>query len=118
MRQFTIEGTSWSSARFSARDQAKFFWHIEALLPDQSRDYAMGLLSSIIPSQSWAIPRVARKRGYSTFFKGGWGGGLVSQAALLDGFGALVVLTDKNPNMSYGISTITGVARRVVPTKR
>jgi hypothetical protein len=118
MRQFTITGTSWSSARFSARDQAKFFWHIEALVPDQFRDYAMGLLSSIIPSQSWGIARVARNRGYSPFFKGGWGGGLVSQAALLDGLAAVVVLTDGNPKMSYGIATITGVARRVVPAER
>lgn len=115
MRQFTITGTSWSSARFSARDQAKFFWRIEALLPDQFRDYAMGLLSSVIPSQSWGIARVARNRGYSPFFKGGWGGGLVSQAALLDGFGAVAVLTDRNPKMSYGIATIRGVARRVIP---
>jgi len=114
MRQFTIKGSSWSSARFSARDQAKFFWHIRALLPDQFRDYAMGLLSSIVPEQSWGIARVARNRGYSPFFKGGWGGGLVHQAALLDGSLAVVVLTDGNPTMHYGIATITGVARRVL----
>jgi hypothetical protein len=114
MRQFTITGSSWSSARFSARDQAKFFWHIRALAPDQFRDYAMGLLSSIVPSQSWGIARVARNRGYSPFFKGGWGGGLVHQAALLSGSRAVVVLTDGNPTMHYGIATITGVARRVV----
>jgi hypothetical protein len=124
MHQFTICCGSWGSARFSARDQAKFFFQLEHLTPPRFRDYATKLLRSIVSSQSWGIPKVARPRGFSVFFKGGWGttaiGQLVHQAAFLryrgTGF-SLAVLTDGNPSMSYGIGTIQGVARRIVRVK-
>ena len=65
---------SWGYARFSARDQAKFFWQLERLTPPRFRDYATKLLRSIISSQSWGIPKRRRvPRGFSVFFKGGWG---------------------------------------------
>jgi hypothetical protein len=124
MGQFSICCTSWSYARFSARDQAKFFWRIERLTPPRFRDYAMRLLRSIVPRQSWGIPSVARPRGFSVFFKGGWRatarGQLVHQASLIRYPGtafSLVVLTDGNPSMRYGIETIAGVARRIVRGK-
>jgi hypothetical protein len=119
MNQFSI-CCWWTYAHFSARDQAKFFWRLEDLTPRRFRDYATKLLRSIIPKQSWGIPRVARPRGFSVFFKGGWRGTslgrLVHQASFVryrgTGF-SLVVLTDGNPSTSYGIETIAGVARRI-----
>jgi hypothetical protein len=125
MDQFTICCGSWGYARFSARDQAKFFWQLERLTPARFRDYATKLLGSIVSSQSWGIPRVGRARGFSVFFKGGWGttalGALVHQASFVryrgTGF-SLAVLTDGGPSMSYGIDTIEGVARRVLRRKR
>jgi hypothetical protein len=124
MDQFTICCNSWGAARFSARDQAKFFWQLERLTPPRFRDYATKLLRSIVSRQSWGIPRVARRRGFSVFFKGGWGGTalgrLVHQASFIryrgTGF-SLAVLTDGNPSKSYGIRTIAGVARRIVRVK-
>jgi hypothetical protein len=123
MDQFSI-CCSWSYARFSARDQAKFFWQLERLTPPRFRDYALGLLRSIVPAQSWGIPSVARPLGASVFFKGGWRGTsigqLVHQAAFIRYRGAgfsLAVLTDGNPSMSYGIATIQGVARRILRVK-
>ena len=124
MDQFSICCTSWTYARFSARDQAKFFWLLERLTPPRFRDYALGLLRSIVPSQSWGIPRVGRPLGASVFFKGGWRGTgigqLVHQASFIryrgTGF-SLAVLTDGNPSMSYGIETIRGVARRILRGK-
>ena len=120
MDQFSI-CCSWGYARFSARDQAKFFWRIERLTPPRFRDYAMRLLRSVVPRQSWGIPSVARPRGFSVFFKGGWRstvhGRLVHQASLIRYPGtafSLVVLTDGNPSMRYGIETIAGVARRIL----
>ena len=123
MNQFSI-CCSWGYARFSARDQAKFFWRLERLTPQRFSDYAKGLLRSIVSSQSWGIPAVARPRGFSVFFKGGWRGTslgqLVHQASFISyrgtGF-SLAVLTDGNPSMSYGIETIAGVARRIVRHK-
>jgi hypothetical protein len=123
MDQFWI-CCSWGYAHFSARDQAKFFWQIKRLTPPRFRDYATHLLRSIVPWQSWGIPRVARSRGFSVFFKGGWRGTghgqLVHQASFIryrgTGF-SLAVLTDGNPSMSYGIETIAGVARRILRHK-
>ena len=119
MNQFSI-CCSWSYARFSARDQAKFFWRLENLTPRRFRDYARRLLRSIVSSQSWGIPSVARPRGFSVFFKGGWRGTwrgqLVHQASLLRYRGtrfSLAVLTDGNPSMRYGIATVAGVAKRL-----
>ena len=123
MDQFSI-CCSWGYAHFSARDQAKFFWLLERLTPSRFRDYATGLMRSIVSWQSWGIPSVARPRGYRVFFKGGWRGTglgqLVHQASFLSyrgtGF-SLAVLTDGNPSMAYGIETIAGVARRIVRAK-
>ena len=119
MRQFTV-CCWWTHARFSARDQAKFFRRFERLTPPRFRRYAGWLLSTIHARQSWGIPSVARPRGFSVFFKGGWRatalGRLVHQAALLryrrTEF-SLAVLTDGNPSTRYGIATIAGVTKRL-----
>ena len=123
MDQFSI-CCWWTRAYFSARDQAKFFWLLENLIPPRFRDYALGLLRSIVPEQSWGIPRVGRPLGASAFFKGGWRGTargrLVHQASFIRYQGAgfsLAVLTDGNPSMNYGIETIQGVARRILRVK-
>ena len=123
MNQFWI-CCYWSYANFSARDQAKFFWRLEKLTPPRFRDYATHLLRSIVPSQSWGIPSIARPRGFSVFFKGGWRstsrGQLVHQASLVrykrTKF-SLAILTDGNPSMSYGIKTIEGITRRLLRAK-
>lgn len=120
MDQFSI-CCSWGYAHFSARDQAKFFWQLKELTPPRFRKYATHLLRSIVSSQAWGIPRIARPRGFSVFFKGGWRGTgrgrLVHQASFIRRSGAsfsLAVLTDGNPSMGYGIGTIQGVTRRVL----
>jgi hypothetical protein len=123
MNQFSI-CCWWTHAQFSARDQAKFFWRLERLTPPRFRDYATKLLRSVVDRQSWGIPRVGRRRGFSVFFKGGWRGTalgrLVHQASFVRYRGAgfsLAVLTDGNPSTGYGIRTIKGVARRLLPSK-
>jgi beta-lactamase class A len=124
MDQFSVCCSSWTYALFSARDQAKFFWELERLTPPRFRDYATKLLRSVVSRQSWGIPRVARPRGFSVFFKGGWRGTalgrLVHQASFIryrDTAFSLAVLTDGNPSKSYGIRTIAGVARRILRVK-
>jgi hypothetical protein len=119
MGQFSI-CCSWGYARFSARDQANFFRRLAGLTPPPFREHATGLLGSIVSRQSWGIPSVARPRGFSVFFKGGWRrterGRLVHQAASVHYRRArfsLAVLTDGNPSTRYGIATVAGVARRL-----
>jgi hypothetical protein len=120
MTDFSVSGY-WSSARISAADQARFFFAMERLLPPRFRGYANHLLSHIVDYESWGVPRVARARGWRTYFKGGWvgtdRGQLVHQVARLErprARLAIAVLTDGDPSMDYGVETIEGVTRRLL----
>jgi hypothetical protein len=120
MTDFSIVGI-WARAQISAADQARFFFEMDGLVPHQFRGYARSLLSGIAGYESWGIPHVARPAGWHVFFKGGWRGTgrgqLVHQAARLERgrtrFGT-AVMTDGDPSMGYGISTIQGVTARLL----
>ncbi|HYN52554.1 MAG TPA: hypothetical protein VES62_16650, partial [Thermoleophilaceae bacterium] len=71
MRDLTVAGY-WGSVFFSATDQARFFRRLPAMVPRRSRPYARRLLSSIIAGQRWGFSRVSARKGWRTFFKGGW----------------------------------------------
>ena len=105
---------------FSASDQARFFFGMTRLIPRQYRHYAAHLLSHIVDYESWGIPAVARPRGWTVYFKGGWRttdrGQLVHQIARLKHGHeriAIAVMTDGDPSMGYGIDTIQGVTRKL-----
>jgi D-alanyl-D-alanine dipeptidase len=119
MRDLTVAG-HWGGVYFSAADQARFFRRLRSLLPRGSRDYALRLLSSIVPAQRWGFSRFSGRAGWSTYFKGGWRrtalGSLVHEAALFERDGrsfSLAVLSDGNPSHDYGTATLRGVARRL-----
>jgi hypothetical protein len=108
--------TDWASSQISAADQARFFFEMDSLIPREFVGYARRLLSTIAGFESWGIPAVARPRGYTVFFKGGWRGTslgqLVHQIGRLEGHSrtfSIAVMTDGDPSMGYGISTIQGV---------
>ena len=120
MKDFSIEGI-WANAMISAGDQARFFYEMRRLVPHGFRHYADQLLSHITSSQSWGIPAVARPRGWTVYFKGGWRGTsrgqLVHQSARLergDSRIGIAVLTDGDPSMGYGIQSIEGTAGRLL----
>jgi hypothetical protein len=84
------------------------------------REFALGLLGSVIPEQSWGVPDAAAGR-WAVRFKGGWRdterGSLVHQAAELRRDGrslAIAVLTDGQPSQQYAIRTVRGVALRLL----
>jgi hypothetical protein len=115
MTDFSIVGI-WARAQISAADQAKFFFEMDSLIPKEFVGYARFLLSTIAGYESWGIPAVARPHGYNVFFKGGWRGTglgqLVHQVGRLEGHHvtfSIAVMTDGDPSMGYGISTIQGV---------
>lgn len=119
MRRFTVAGY-WGNARITAADMARFFGDLDRVLPRRHREYAKGLLGSIIESQRWGIPDAAGE-GWAVRFKGGWlpDRALVHQAAELrerDGSRELsmAILTDSQPSFEYGIETIEGVAARLL----
>jgi hypothetical protein len=118
MRRFT-PSASWGSSRITARDQTRFFLHIDGFVPRRHRRYAMRLLHTIVPSQRWGIAR-AVPPGWALWFKGGWGSGTGAvdhQVGLLRQDGdriAIAVLTVGNPSQAYGTSTEQGIAARLL----
>ena len=120
MHELVVPGGHWGNVQFSAADQARLFIQIDKLVPPRSRSYARKLLSSIVSYQRWGFSRYSLRRGWHTFFKGGWRttglGSLVHEAALFERGGkrfSLVVLTDGNPSHDYGTETLRGVAPRI-----
>jgi D-alanyl-D-alanine dipeptidase len=123
MRSFSVAGY-WGNAQLAAEDQVRFFRRIDRLVPRASREYARGLLSSIVSYQRWGFSRYSLAAGFSTFFKGGWrgtdAGALVHEAALFERGRtriAMAVLSDGNPSHEYGAETLRGVARRIFRPK-
>jgi hypothetical protein len=119
MRRF-VANPVWGGCQVTARDQARFFARIRALLPKLHRKYAFGLLRRIVSYERWGIPRGA-PRGWTPYFKGGWfkddDGWRVHQAALLRRGGrriAIAVLTRGSPSLEYGAGTIAGVTSRLL----
>ncbi len=120
MSDFSIQGI-WANAQISAADQARYFFEMDSLIPPRFRHFANHLLSHIAGYESWGIPAIARPRGWTVFFKGGWRGTvrgqLVHQIARLQRPHervAIAVMTDGDPSMGYGIDTIQGVAKRLL----
>ncbi len=121
MQNFSVS-ESWGYAQLTAADQARFFLHMDSYIPVQHRAFARYLLSHIANYESWGIPAVARPAGWTVFFKGGWRGTvrgqLVHQIARLERAGhqpiSIAVMTDGDPNMTYGIATISGVTERLL----
>jgi hypothetical protein len=120
MSDFSIHGL-WTNAMISAADQSRFFFEMNSLVPGRFRFFANHLLSHIAGYESWGIPAIARPRGWKVFFKGGWRptgrGQLVHQVARLERGRlriSIAVMTDGDPSMGYGISTIQGVTARLL----
>ena len=72
MRDLVVPGGHWGNVQFSAADQARLFLRIDRLVPPRSRPYALRLLSSIVSYQRWGFSRFSLRRGWHTYFKGGW----------------------------------------------
>ena len=118
MRRFRTHPV-WGLSRVDARDQTRFFLHLDALVPRRHRAYAMTLLRTVVPSQRWGIGR-ATPRGWRAYFKGGWGSGsgaVAHQVALLrrgDLRVAVAMMTTANGSHAAGKATLRGVARRLL----
>jgi beta-lactamase class A len=118
MTRFAVADV-WGLSRVTARDQTKFFLHIERLLPARHRAYALKLLRTIVPSQRWGMAQVIPD-GWTLYFKGGWGSGTGAvdhQVGLLargEDRVAIAVLTVNSPSHDYGKETLRGVSSRLL----
>jgi hypothetical protein len=123
MTRFTVAG-HWGNAQVAAGDLARFFGDLDRVLVRRYREYAKGLLGSIVESQRWGIPAAAGDR-WAVRFKGGWlpDHALAHQAAeLRERHGprelSIAVLTDDMPSFDYATDTVREVADRLLSRRR
>jgi beta-lactamase class A len=118
-------GHYWGSARSRASQQLAV---LDALTSDngpvseRNRDYAVALMSSVTPSQSWGISKAARP-GDHVALKNGWlparvhgGRWTVNSVGRIAGHHhdmLIAVLTDRSPAMAVGIATAERLAHIV-----
>jgi beta-lactamase class A len=122
MRQTSLgPGGYWGLTQITAHDQVLLLQLLldhNRVLDNASRRYALSLMADVIPSQRWGVPAGAPDR-LTAHVKNGWlpratHGWRVHSIGCFTGRGggySIVVLTDDNPSMSYGISTIEAIAR-------
>jgi beta-lactamase class A len=109
----------WGQSHITARDQTKFFLHIDSFIPKLHRAYAMRLMASVTRSQRWGIGEVAPK-GWKLYFKGGWGygTGLIDHQVALLVRGctrvSVAVLTMHDGNHAYGKATLRAMFARLL----
>ena len=111
----------WGLTQITAHDQIlllRLLLNKNSVLDPASRSYALSLMAQVIPSQRWGVPAGAPS-GYTVHVKNGWlprathGWRIHSIGCFTSKTGSysIVVLTQDNPTMPYGITTIQGVAR-------
>jgi len=91
-----------------------------AVLDPASRSYAVGLMAEVIQAQRWGVPAGA-PAGLTVHVKNGWlplatHGWRIHSIGSLTGHGtsySIVVLTQDNPTMAYGIATIEKIAEAI-----
>jgi hypothetical protein len=109
----------WGETQITARDQTRFFLHIDRYIAPRHRRYAMHLLASIVPSERWGIGELA-PRGWTLYFKGGWGygTGLLDHQVVLLKRGcarvAIAVISMYDGSHAYGKQTLRAIFSRLL----
>lgn len=113
----------WGLTRITATDETKLLWLLlqpNRVLDTSSRDYELALMADVIPSQRWGVPAGA-PRSLVVHVKNGWlplapFGWRINSIGGFTGHGqkySIVVLTEDNPTMAYGVSTVERIAEAV-----
>jgi beta-lactamase class A len=122
MKQTTLGPDGyWGLTQITAHDQIlllRLLLNKNSVLDSASRSYALGLMAQVIPSQRWGVPAGAPSS-FTVHVKNGWlprathGWRIHSIGCFTSKGGnySIVVLTQDNPTMAYGIATIEGVAK-------
>lgn len=119
-RTYLGPGPAWGLTQITAYNEVlllRLLLNPNRVLDTASRDYALGLMARVIPSQRWGVPAGA-PRSLTVHVKNGWlplypHGWRINSIGCFTGRGggySIVVLTQDNPTMIYGIDTIQAVA--------
>lgn len=114
-------GGRWGLTQITAYDEVfllRLLLNKNSVLDTASRNYALSLMAQVIASQRWGVPAGAPTR-LTVHVKNGWlprstHGWRVHSIGSFTGRGggySIVVLTQDNPTMTYGIRTIEAIAR-------
>src|SRR3984885_9393788 len=114
-------GPAWGLTQITAYDEVlllRLLLNRNAVLDTSSRDYVLDLMARVIPSQRWGVPvgaptslTVHVKNGWLPLYTHGW---RIDSIGAFTGHGggySIVVLTQDNPTMTYGIDTIEAIAK-------
>ncbi len=111
----------WGLTQITAHDQIlllRLLLNKNSVLDTASRNYALGLMAQVIPSQRWGVPAGAPtsftvhvKNGWLPRATHGWRIHSIGCFTSKGGSYSIVVLTQDNPTMAYGITTIETVAK-------
>jgi hypothetical protein len=116
-------GAYWGLTQITAADEVRLLGLLLAknsVLGASSRELALRLMSRVIPSQRWGVPAGA-PTSLTVHVKNGWlplatHGWRINSIGCFTGRGggySIVVLTQDNPTMAYGIGTVEAIARAV-----
>ena len=116
-------GGAWGLTRITAADETRLLWLLlkaNRVLNTSSRHYALHLMADVVPAQQWGVPAGAPRR-LVVHVKNGWlplapFGWRINSIGAFTGHGqrySIVVLTQDNPTMAYGVSTVEAIARAV-----
>jgi len=116
-------GGYWGLTRITARDEMRLltlYAEPNPVLSERSRAYGLKLMHEVVASQRWGTP-YGTPKGVTWHVKNGWlprstRGWRVHSLGVFTGSGRdyrMAVLTDDNPSMSYGITTIQRIALAV-----
>jgi hypothetical protein len=113
----------WGLTQVTAHDETlllRLLLTPNKVLDNASRAYALGLMARVVSYERWGVPAGA-PRGVTVHVKNGWlprathGWRIHSIGGFTwsTGWYTIVVLTQDNPTMAYGIATIEAIARAV-----
>jgi beta-lactamase class A len=114
-------GGYWGLTQVTAHDETLLLQQLvtpNKVVDTPSRAYALDLMAQVVSYERWGVPAGA-PRGITVHVKNGWlprathGWRIHSIGAFSwrGGWYTIVVLTQDNPTMDYGIATIEGIAR-------
>jgi beta-lactamase class A len=113
----------WGLTQITAHDETlllQLLLTANSVLDASSRAYALHLMATVIPSQRWGVPAGAPtsvtvhvKNGWLPLATHGWRIHSIGAFTWPKGWYTIVVLTQDNPTMAYGVTTIERIARAV-----